>query len=503
MHLLGLDVGTTGCKALLIDPDTGRSFRAFREYGMVTGPDGKAEQDATLVWRLCQTVMREALEQGGFPPVAAVSVSVQGDAVIPLDASGEPVFPTILGMDYRCKSQLAVCAERFSDFEFFQRTGIRPHPLNAFLTMLWLRQERPDVFAATRQLASYGDYLLGQLGCPGVIDMCNASRTMAFNIANGDWDDKILSAFSFPRSLLARIVPSGTPVGTMSPSLSAELGFPSPPVIVAGGHDQPMCAIGAGVITPDLAVVTTGTAEVISHYLPEPVLSQGMFDSFYPCYCSAMGRGYFTFSLNHVGGLSLRWLRDVWCGEEVKAARDSGRDPYDVIVGAMPAGPAKIFVLPHFSGSGTPFCDFETRAAFVGMTLDTDRPTVALALLEGLTFDLKINLDRLRELGMPTNRLRNVGGGSRSKRWLGLKADILGVPVEVMENPDAGCLGAAIVAGVGAGVFKDHRAGVERLVKPADCLYPDPKMTEAYAARYRDYRSLYAALLPWYRGRTG
>ncbi|MDR1745594.1 MAG: hypothetical protein LBS30_07575 [Planctomycetota bacterium] len=500
MRLLGLDVGTTGCKAMLVDPESGRCVRAFREYGVDADASGRAEQDARGVWTLAMAAMRETLEKEAFPPVAAVSVSVQGDAVIPLNADGDPVHPAILGMDYRCRSELEECAGLFDGFDLFRRTGMRPHPINSFLKMLWFRSERKDAFARTAHLASYGDYLLGKLGCPGVIDMCNASRSMAFNIEAVDWDDGVLSAFAFPAGLLPRIVPSGTPLGRMDAGLTAELGLAAPPLIVAGGHDQPMCAIGAGCIDADIAVATTGTAEVISRYLPAPVLSRGMYDSYYPCYSSAMGKGWFTFSLNHVGGLALRWLRDAWCGEEVRLANESGRDPYDVIVDAMPPGPAPMYVLPHFTGSGTPFCDFSSRASFVGMTLETDRPTVALALLEGLTFDLKANLDRMRDLGMTTARLRNVGGGSRSGRWLQLKADILGVPVEVMRNADAGCLGAAIVAGVGAGVFAGHAEGVARLVAVERCHEPDPAMSAAYAERYRGYRKAYAALALFHGG---
>lgn len=498
MRLLGLDIGTTGCKALLIDSETGHAARAFREYGVEADAAGKAEQDAAAVWRLAKTVMREVLEGEGFPKVAAVSVSVQGDAVVPLDAGGDPVHPAILGMDYRCRGEMDECAERFDGFDLFRRTGMRPHPINSFLKMLWFRRERADAFARTAQLASYGDFILGKLGCPGVIDMCNASRSMAFNLEAGRWDWEVLAAFDFPARLLPAIAHSGSPLGSMDEALAAELGLAERPLIVAGAHDQPMCAIGAGAISGEIAVATTGTAEVISRYLPDPVLSRGMYDSYYPCYCSGMGKGYFTFSLNHVGGLALRWFRDRWCGEETRQAAESGRDPYDIIMGAMPPGPAPMYALPHFTGSGTPFCDFSARASFVGMTLETDRPTVALALLEGLTFDLRANLDRMRELGMGTACLRNVGGGSRSRRWLQLKADILGVPVEVMRNADAGCVGAAIVAGVGSGVFADFAEGVERLVAVAGRHEPNPAMSAAYTERYGGYRRAYDALTTMY-----
>lgn len=499
MHLIGLDIGTTGCKALLVDPASGVVARAFREYGIDSDSQGKAEQDAGQVWELSCAVLREALAAGGNPPVKALSLSVQGDAVIPVDAAGRALYPALLGMDYRSQALLPDCAERFDGFDLFRRTGMRPHPINAFLKMLWLQRERREVFAAADRIVTYSDYVMGRLGCPGVMDQCTASRTMAYSLEKNDWDDGILAAFDFPREKLSRVIPSGSRAGVMDPALARQLGFAEPPVIVAGGHDQPVAALGAGAVTSEVAVASTGTAEVLSRYLPQPVLSRGMYDSYYPCYCSAMGKGYFTFALNHVGGLALRWFRDAWCDGEVRAAAESGRDPYDVIVDAMPEGPTDIFVLPHFTGSGTPTCDLASRAAFVGMSLSTDRPTVGLALLEGLTFELKINLEQMRSLGMTTNRLRNVGGGSRSRRWLQLKADILDLPVDVMANADAACIGAAVLAGHGSGVYSSVEEGVKALVRTAGTYEPDPARVRRYAERFASYRKLYGALAPFYR----
>ncbi len=501
MLLIGLDVGTTGCKALLVDSEAGVKARAFREYGIDADGAGKAEQDAEAVWALCREVLGEIAATVSKPDVKAVSLSVQGDAVIPVDAGGNAVHPAILGMDYRCEAELGPCAEAFDSFVLFQRTGMRPHPINAFLKMLWLRRARPAVFDQAVRLAGYADFLMGKLGRTGVLDQCNASRSMAYNLKQLEWDAAVLNAFRFDREKLPEVVPSGTVLGEMSGELVRELGLAGRPLLVAGGHDQPMAAVGAGAITPDIAVASTGTAEVLSRYLSKPVLSHGMYDSYYPCYRSAIGEGYFTFSLNHVGGLALRWFRDGWCAEEMEKARSSGRDPYDVITEAMPEGISPVYVVPHFTGSGTPTCNLRAKAAFVGLTLETDKPTVTLGLLQGLTYELRINLDQMRELGMITTRLRNVGGGARSRRWVQMKADILGLPVDVMENPDAACLGAAIVAGVGAGAFPGIAAGVETLVKVSATLEPDLRLTAAHAENFSRYRELYTSLSQFYRSR--
>lgn len=496
MRLLGLDIGTTGCKALLVDPDKGVVARAFREYGIDTDTCGKAEQDAELVWNLAKTVMREALEMDGFRDVSAVSVSAQGDAAILVDGAGVPIYPAVLGMDYRPQAELPRIAERFDGYELFKRTGMRPHPINSFIKVLWLQRHRPEIFAKAEKIRTYSDFILEKLGCPDVVDASMASRSMAYNLEKNGWDSDILKTFGISETLFSTVVPSGSQVGTMSASLAQELGLKSRPVVVAGGHDQPVCAVGSGSITDDIAMASTGTAEVLGRYMSSPLLSRGMYDSYYPCYCSAMGKGYFTFALNHTGGLALRWFRDQWSPEEVRQANEQGRDPYDLIVEKMPAGPSNMFVMPHFNGSGTPYCDLSSRAAFVGMTLATTRHEAGLAILEGLSYELRINIDRMRELDMPVHRLRCVGGGSRSPRWLQLKASILNMPVDVMETPDAGGLGAAILAGVGAEIFPSVEDGVHSLVKTADTYFPEPELSGRYEERYAIYKDLHATLAP-------
>ncbi len=499
MLLMGLDIGTTGVKAVVFDAGGRALSRAFREHRVDSDNDGRAEQDPDEVWLHAKTVMREALAAAGTTTLAAVCASLQGDAVIPLGKDGQVLHPAILGMDYRCLAELPECEKRFGGWELFLRTGMRPHPINSFIKMLWLRRNRPKVFAESKSMASYSDFILRRMGLPGVMDQCMASRSMAYNLEKSDWDDDILAAFDFPRSLLALTAPSGTPIGPMAAEVAKELGLSKAPLVVAGGHDQAVAAIGAGAIVPDIAVASTGTAEVMSRYLAEPLLTKKMYDSYYPCYCSAMGEGYFTFALNHSGGLAFRWFRDQWCGEETAKAAAAGRDAYAMIVDEMPEGPSGLYTMPHFTGSGTPDCDMSSRAAIVGMNLTTDRPRAGLALLEGLTFDLRSNLDRMRELGMETSRIRNVGGGSRSRRWVQLKADILDIPVEIMTNADAACGGAAALAGWGSGVYSSVTDGVSRLVSVADVIEPDASSARRYSECYAVYRELCNALRPFYR----
>jgi xylulokinase len=199
-------------------------------------------------------------------------------------------------------------------------------------------------------------------------------------------------------------------------------------------------------------------------------------------------------TLNHSGGLTLRWFRDVIGALELEQARGTGQDAYDLLLQDAPDGPTSLFVLPHFSGSGTPTLDVDSRGAFLGLTFAADRPTLAKAVLEGLTFELRENIDLLRDAGASIHELHAVGGGAKSALWLQLKADICQVSLRVPAVTEAACLGAALLAGTAAGVYPDLATAVSRTVHFSERIAPSPDAVSAYEQRYQLYRRIYPAL---------
>jgi xylulokinase len=494
MHLIGLDVGTTGCKAIVFDPAGTVKGHGFREYGVVCDAPAKAEQDAEQVWSLVREVLREAVARSGARDIRALSVSVQGDAIIPVDAEFRALHPAILGMDYRAQRQTRECEERCGAFSLFQQTGMRPHPLTSLTKILFLRELAPRAFEQAHKFVTYADFILGKLGAEAVIDHTMASRTMAFDLHSRRWSDSILSRVGLDASRFSRVVPSGSAVGTVHRALAGELGLPGDMVLVAGAHDQPCAALGAGVIGEGRGVVSTGTAEVLATAFPAPALSRPMFESYYPCYLHARDGLFFTFSLNHVGGILLRWYRDTFAAVEVEAARAGATDPYPLIDARMPAGPSPLMVVPHFNGSGTPSCDLQAKGAVFGLTLASTRHDIAKAILEGLTFELLINLQTLQNCGVRVDELAAVGGGARSQPWLQLKADILGRPLRTPRCRESACLGAALLAGTAAGAYRSLDEAVQATVGFDREFVPDPAMAERYRERFAVYARLYPAL---------
>ncbi len=492
--LVGLDVGTTGCKAVVFDPGGSILGYGFREYPILCDAPAKAEQDAEVVWQAALEALREAVSRSGIHAVEAIGVSVQGDAIIPVGRGFAPLGNALLGMDYRPAGLAEECGRTLGARNLFELTGMRPHPINSIIKALWLKQQMPRLFERAWKIVTYADFILGRLGADPVMDWTMASRTMAFDLRRRSWATTVLDSLGIDPSLLSRPAPSGETVGTLGEPAAAQAGLQPGALLVTGGHDQACAALGAGVNRGGIGVLSAGTADVLSTAFMEPKLNDAMFNGFYPCSLHAKRDMYFTFALNHIGGVLLRWYRDTFGAEEVRTAAAAGRDPYDLLVEAIPEGPSPVMVLPHFNGSGNPVCDMSSRGAIVGLTLSTTRPDIVKAILECVAFESRINVDYWDRAGIGITELRAAGGGARSPRWLQIRADILGRPVRALQVREAACLGAAILAGSAAGVFASVDEGISRTVRFARTYEPDARSAALYVERYGIYCRVYPAL---------
>ena len=495
MSLIGLDIGTTGCKAIVFREDGVILAQARREYAVETPHPTWAEQDAEDVWRRAWQCLQEAIPAVANDPPVAMALSCQGEAVMPVDADGKPLRPVILGMDTRTTAENQWLAERFGAEWLFERTGMPMHTVNTLPKLLWIQRHEPDLWRQAHQFLLYEDFFVRRFTGSAVISHCLASRTQMYDQRACDWADDILAACGIERARLALLAENEVAVvGRMKPKLAAELGIDGELLLVSGGHDQACAACGSGVIKPGLAMVSTGSAEVVEVAMATPALHPALRDGGVSVYRHVVPGMYLAMTLNHSGGLTLRWFRDTIGALELAQARASGQDAYDLLLANAPSGPTPIFVLPHFSGSGTPTFDTASRGAFVGMTFATDRPTLAKAVLEGLTFELRENIDLLRGAGVPIDALHAVGGGARSDLWLHLKADICRIPLRVPRVIEAACLGAALLAGAATDVYPDLESAVAQTVQISKRIEPQPEAVAAYEQRFQHYRRLYPAL---------
>ena len=495
MSLIGLDIGTTGCKAIVFSVDGRVLGEARREYGISSPQPGWAEQDPERVWRLAWDVLRQAVAGAGDDRPVALAISCQGESVMPVDENGVALRHAILGMDTRTVAENEWLVRRFGADNLFERTGMPVHTINTLPKMMWLQRHEPEIWRTAHKFVLYEDFFLRRLGGKAVISACLASRTQMMDLRTGEWAGDLLAGCNIDPERLSVPAPlDGGVVGVMRPELAEELGVDGEVLLVAGGHDQACAAFGSGVIEPGLAMVSTGTAEVVEVAMDSPALDETLRKGNISVYRHTAPGLFLAMTLNHSGGLLLRWYRDTFCQTEMAQAEASGQDAYDLILAGAPAGPTPLMVLPHFSGSGTPWLDTKSKGAVLGMTFGTDRATLAKAILEGLTFELRINLDLLRSAGVEIGTLHAVGGGARSPLWLQLKADICRTPLQTPKVTEAACLGAALLAGVGAGVYTDAHAAVNAAVAWRARVEPDADSSAAYDQRYALYRQLYPLL---------
>lgn len=495
MLVLGIDIGTTGAKAAVFNAAAEIKGYAFQEYDIQYPQPGFAEQDAEHIWSVTKKVIRQAVSENG-PEIAALSLSVQGDAVIPVDEKRNALCFAQLGMDYRGAEESCWLEETFGAGVLFKKTGMCPHPMNTLVKILWIKNHQPELYEQTYKFTTYADFILGKLGSDELtIDYTMASRTMAFNLEELHWDNDILSACSIDPAKLSTPVPSGSIAGSLSSSICNELGLTPHTKLIAGGHDQTCAALGAGIIKENMALDSHGTAEVISTAFTRPRLNDIMLSSYYPCYVHTVQGMYFTFALNHTGGVLLKWFVENFCHKDQQNAEAQAEQVYDTLIGNFTKEPSPLLVLPYFNGSGTPTCNLNLKGAFLGLTMATTRYDIAKAIMEALSYELKINLDTMKKANIHISELRAVGGGARSPLGLQNKADILGIPVSTLQIREAACLGAGILAGLAIGMFDSIGQAVS-VIQTDKTYFPNPDMHKLYSEKYSMYCRLYDTMVP-------
>jgi xylulokinase len=370
------------------------------------------------------------------------------------------------------------------------------HTINTLPKLLWLKEHEPELWGRAERFLLYEDFLISKMTGEAVISRCLASRSQLFDIPEDRWSPEILGALELDPERLAMVAPSGTAVGLMRADLAKSLGLSTLPLVVTGGHDQACGALGVGLVRPGLAMVSTGTAEVVEVALGSPALNETLYRGNISVYAHTAPGLYLAMTLNHSGGLLLRWFRDTLGQEERRQAQVAGGDAYDLLLQGASPEPTGLLVLPHFAGSGTPTFDTASKGAILGLTFATTKAGLALAMLEGLTYELKLNLDLLRAGGVAIEELRAIGGGARSAQWLQLKADISGIPVVAPRVAEAACWGAALLAGVAAGAYPSAERAAEEMVRLERRFEPDPIRHSRYDEIYELYREVYPAVAP-------
>jgi xylulokinase len=491
MSLLGIDVGTTATKTVAFDLAGRQLASASREYPLYSPAPGRLELDANAVWEAVASCLRE-VNDALMDPVEALAISSQGEAVTPIAADGTVLAGSPVTFDTRAVAQSARLEATVGRERLAYLTGQPPHPMFTIAKLMWWAEHEPDLVARTWKFLCFGDLVAWKLGGATAIDSSMAARTMAFDIHACRWSEDILAAADIPLEKLATPVRSGTRIGRVDSALARELGFIGAPTIVAGGHDQPCAAFGAGAVGRGEAMLSIGTTICLAPVFDLP--SEKLVALDYPCYPHVVRGRWITLAGNFTGGSLLRWFRDTLGEAEVALAKASGRDVYDILTEEAGNEPSPLLVLPHFAGSGAPSNDPHSKGAIVGLEFSTSRAQIVRALLEGVMFEMALNREMLMEAGVVVEQAVAVGGGARADRWLQIAADILDIPVRRSPRREAACWGAARLAGEGARLLIPCESAGHATASTT--FGPDPRRRGYYRDRLRIYRELYGALRP-------
>jgi xylulokinase len=469
--LVGLDVGTTGVKALAITPDGDVVATSERSYPLSTPHPGWAEQDPEDWWRAAESAIGEV---SAGREIAGIGLSGQMHGLVALDAEERVIRPAILWNDQRTGAECVSIEERLGLERLIQLTGNRALPGFTAPKLLWLREHERDAYDRIRHVLLPKDYVRLRLTGERAIDVADASGTLLLDVAQRRWSDVVLDALEIPAAWLPRVLESPAVSGATSS------GIP----VAAGAGDCAAAALGVGVDRPGPMSIVLGTSGVVFATLPtyraDPLARAHVFCHAVPGAWHAMG-----VMLSAAG--SLQWLRDAVAGS-------AKFDDLVTEAEAWPPGAEGLLFLPYLQGERTPHADPDARGALVGLQLRHDRGALVRAVLEGVAFGLRDSLDVLRGLGVEVSSARASGGGARSELWLRICASVLGVPIERTTSEEGSALGAALLGGVAGGVFSDVGEAVAAAVHTRDVVEPDPAWTRAYEDLLPRYRALYPAL---------
>lgn len=501
MSLMGVDTGTTGVKAVIFNEEGKILAQSYREYPLIyPGPAGWVEIDAERIWEATKEAISEAVTKAeDSDPVEAIAVSSMSETVVPVDKDGRTLMNAIANLDTRPIKQAKRLKELLGQWRVFSLTGHPIHPMYTVPKLMWLKEERPEILAKVWKFLCIQDFISFRLGAKDpATDWSMASRTLGFNVTQKRWCSEVLEAVGLSEDLLPRPLPAGEPIGTFDPKVAEEIGLSPNIVIATGGHDQPCGCLGSGVVKGGVAMDAIGTVDCITVAMSEPVLNETMLRNNFCCYPHVAEDLYVTVTWSWTGGILLRWYRDTFSTEEKSVAQRMGVDVYDLIVAQANEYPTNLFVLPHFTPTtGTPWMDTQSKGVIAGLTINTTRGEFIRALIEGINYEMRLNLELLREAGIIVYEVRAIGGGAKSKFWLQLKANMFGVPVVSLHISEAACFGAAIAAGKAVGKWKSMKEAAEILVKVKEVFEPDPKEAALYNERFAIYRDLYPTLHDW------
>jgi len=483
--LLGIDVGTGGTRAVLIDREGAVVASHSTEHAPIHSEHiGWAEQHPDDWWRAVKSSIAGAIAASGLSgsAIEAVGLTGQMHGCVMLDASGTVIRPALIWCDQRTQPQCDWLTETIGYARLIELTANPALPNFTLTKLLWVREHDPESFAKIAHVLCPKDYIRYKLTGEFAMDMQEASGTLLLDVANRRWSEEVAGISGIPMSWLPPLFEGPEICARISEAGASATGLVAGTPVAAGAGDQGAGAVGMGILKPGSVSATIGTSGVVFASTDRPTMDRlGRLHTF----CHAAPGLWHVMGVTNGAGLSLRYFRDTF-------APDASYDELSAQAALVPPGSDGLFWTPYLFGERTPHLDAKARAAFVGITASTTRAHFVRAVLEGVAFSLKDTFTLFAELGIPVTAIRLGGGGARGPLWRQIQADVYGHPVDLLEAEEGGAFGAALLAGTGIGIWPSVEAACEATIRIAQTI--QPKSAEAMQAAYAEYIKIYPAL---------
>ena len=497
-HMIGIDVGTSGVKSILVDETGDLVAGAFEEYALNTPHPNWAEQDPADWWQatvntLCEVVKSSEVDPGS---VSGIGLSGQMHSSVLLDENDEVLRPSILWCDTRTTEQCRWITETVGEQNLVQ--WVSNPALEGFTApkLIWVRDNEPEVYDRIHRVMLPKDYIRFRLTGEYGMDVSDAAGTLLFDVRNRRWSSEIIDALSLPAEAMPPVFESIDVCGAISARVASATGLKPGTPVVGGGADNTCGAVGTGIVEPGRVLASLGTSGVVFAHTDDVKVDPEMRVH---TFCHSVPGKWYLMGVTLFAGGSFQWFRDNLGQLESGTAELVGLDPYELLTmeaGRAPSGSEGLIFLPYLMGERTPHKDANAKGAFVGLTGRHGRGHMVRAVMEGITFAMRDSIDIMRGLGLELSQIRATGGGARSDMWRQIQADVYGAEVVTINAEEGPAFGAALLAAVGTGLFSDVGSACDELIRVETRTEPLAENQNMYDDYYQVFTGLYPALKP-------
>lgn len=493
MAIGGIDIGTTGCKISVYSETGGILYKTYLHYPAARSSNNHEINGASIIDAVLSLIAKASAEVSALECIGITSF---GESFALLDENDTLLFPVMLCTDSRGDAEISAFSEKFGKDRISSITGAAPASMYSLAKLLWIKNKHPDVWSKTKHILLMQDLAVYFLTGKMQIDYSLAARTMLFNILAHDWSDELLVAAGIQRALLSNPVPTGTLAGYIKPELAESLGISRKLQIVSCCHDQIAATIGAGVFSSGAAADGMGTCECITPVFKKIPQKKDMFEKGFVIVPFIGSDHYVTYAFSFAGTAITQWFINTLAGTQQQPAAKKDLSIFASLENGMPDGPSGLLTLPHFAGAGTPYMDIRSKGAILGLSISSTASEIYQSVMEGIAFEMRMNTELLADFGIIITALHATGGGSSSRKWLQIKADIMDMPVASLKNIEAGTVGSVMLTGVAVGVYSCIEEAADVFIHKNETFYPRSRFRREYDGFYQNYRKLYTSVKP-------